>query len=368
MMNRLVFSLIGAAIGVLSLACTAEDPDPGVEPGPSAGMGPSGGGAGSVAGSPGIGGGAPVAGTPNGGGGVPGVAGAGGMVTVAGAGGQATAGAGGGGGSGGGGEPGKSAGCGKEPGEEPRKYVQHDMVVNVAPAYAPKFTNRKYFTYLPNNYDPNKAYPVVFYGAGCGATMSEPQPAMQVFNDQAILVFLLQIDSCFQAGSSGTADSPDIPYFDQALTEIETNYCVDPSRVFMSGYSSGAWFSITLSCSHGDKIRGIAVAAGGQQPALPACKGQPAALFYVSSNDGGNPTGGNTGSIKARDRLIMSNGCQMTTMPWADGRWPSCQKYQGCDQAPVVWCDHMGGHSNGQGGGDDKMASEGWWKFFTELP
>jgi poly(3-hydroxybutyrate) depolymerase len=365
MMNRLVFSLI-CATGVLSLACSAEDPTPGVEPGPSAGTGPSGGGAGSGAGSPGIGGGAPVAGTPSGGGGMPGMAGAGGMVTVAGAGGQSTAGAGGGGG--GGGAAGKSAGCGKEPGEEPRKYVQHDMVVNVAPAYAPKFTNRKYYTYLPNNYDPNKAYPVVFYGAGCGATMSEPQPAMQVFNDQAILVFLLQVDSCFQAGSSGTADSPDIPYFDQALTEIENNYCIDPNRRFMSGYSSGAWFSITLSCSHGDKLRGIAVAAGGQQPALPACNGQVAALFYVSSNDTGNPTGGNTGSAKARDRLITANGCQMTTMPWADGRWPSCQKYQGCDQNPVVWCDHMGGHTNGQQAGDDKMATEGWWKFFTELP
>ncbi len=365
MMNRLLRSLVLLVTCVFSMACTAEPPAPGDTggAGPTAGTnpGPSGGN-GQTAGTPGAGGSAPVAGTP--GGGTPGISGAGGALPTAGNGGAATAGAGGGGGA----SSGMSAGCGKEPGEEPRKYVQHDMVVNVAPAYAPKFTNRKYYTYLPNNYDPNKAYPLVFYGAGCGATMSEAQPAMQVFNDQAILVFLLQVDSCFQAGSSGTADSPDIPYFDQALTEIETNYCVDQSRVFMSGYSSGAWFSITLSCSHGDKLRGIAVAAGGQQPVLPVCNGQVAALFYVSSKDTGNPTGGNTGSIKARDRLITANGCQMTTQPWADGRWPSCQKYEGCDQNPVVWCDHMGGHTNGQGPTDDKMATEGWWKFFTELP
>jgi poly(3-hydroxybutyrate) depolymerase len=268
---------------------------------------------------------------------------------------------------GGGPVDGKSAGCGKQTADEPRKYVQHNLTVNVAAPYQPKFVSRKYYTYLPNNYDPSKAYPLVFYGAGCGATMSEPQPAMGVFNDEAILVFLLQVDSCFQAGSQGTADSPDIPYFDQALTEIENNYCVDTKNVFMSGYSSGAWFSITLSCSHGDKLRGIAVAAGGQQPALPECKGQTAALFYVSSNDGGNPVAGNTGSGKARDRLIMANGCQQTSSPW-DSRWPSCVKYSGCDANPVVWCDHMGGHSNGQGNNDNQMASVGWWKFFTDLP
>jgi poly(3-hydroxybutyrate) depolymerase len=289
--------------------------------------------------------------------------GAGGAAPTAGGGGggNPTAGA---AGAGAGGATGKSAGCGKQPAEEPHKYLQHDLVVNVAPAYAPKFVNRKYFTYLPNNYDPNKAYPLIFYGAGCGATMAESQPAMGVFNDEAILVFLLQVDGCFQAGSSGTADSPDIPYFDQALTEIENNYCINQDRVFMSGYSSGAWFSITLSCSHGDKLRAIAVAAGGQQPALPACKGSTAALFFVSSNDGGNPVSGPTGSGLARDRLLAANGCQMTTTNW-DARWPSCKRYEGCDQDPVVWCDHMGGHSNGQG---EKMASDGWWKFFTELP
>jgi poly(3-hydroxybutyrate) depolymerase len=269
-------------------------------------------------------------------------------------------------GAGGGAGDGKSAGCGKVPADEPHKYVQHDIAVNVAAAYQPKFSNRKYYTYLPNNYDPDKKYPLIFYGAGCGAKMAENQPAMGVFNDEAILVFLLQVDDCFQAGSNGTADSPDIAYFDTALTEIESNYCVDEDRVFASGYSSGGWLSITLSCSHGDKLRGIAIAAGGQQPVLPTCTGPVAALFFVSSGDDTNPIGGATGSGVARDRLLATNGCSMNLdpNPW-DARWPYCKKYTGCDQNPIVWCDHGGGHSNGQA---EKVASDGWWKFFTELP
>jgi polyhydroxybutyrate depolymerase len=362
---RLLKILFLSLLGAFSLACT-EDVSP---PSAGAGTGQTGGSGTSLAGSGAggmSGGAAAVAG--NGGTGVLPTAGSGGAAplggngSTAGGGGEATAGA--GGSAGGPGGMGKSLGCGKQPTEEPHKYLQHDLVVNVAAAYQPKFVNRKYYTYLPNNYDPNKAYPLVFYGAGCGATGAESQPAMGVFNDDAILVFLLQVDGCFQAGSSGTADSPDIPYFDQALTEIENNYCIDQDRVFMSGYSSGAWFSITLSCSHGDKLRAIAVAAGGQQPALPTCTGPVAALFFVSSNDGGNPVAGPTGSGMARDRLLQENGCQMTTSDW-DARWPSCKLYSGCEQNPVVWCDHMGGHSNGLG---EKMANDGWWRFFTELP
>lgn len=78
---------------------------------------------------------------------------------------------------------GKSAGCGKQSGtDEPGKYTSHDIEVTGVDQYwltmkkpyagqAPyTFTHRAFAVRLPTNYDPSKAYPVVFQGGGCGNT------------------------------------------------------------------------------------------------------------------------------------------------------------------------------------------------------
>ena len=46
-------------------------------------------------------------------------------------------------------------------------------VSNIAAKYVAGYTNRVYCTTIPQNYDPTKAYPVVFYGPGCGASSCE---------------------------------------------------------------------------------------------------------------------------------------------------------------------------------------------------
>jgi hypothetical protein len=370
----------GLAVLALNAACSSETP--GTDTG-TAGTGntPGQSGSSSTAGSAtgGIPGGG---GTPGGGGGnnTAGVtaSGSAGSAPVAGAGGSAGSGAGGSaptagsGGGGGGSNLGKSAGCGKqEPLQQPpRTYVKHDITVDVAAAYQPAYTSREYHTWLPDNYDPNKAYPLYFWGNGCGVQQGKPE-GIPVANIEevktgAILVFMIQEDGCFDAGKGGLADTPDVPYFSKMLDDIEANYCIDQGKVFVGGYSSSAWFAATLSCSHGDRINGIAMAAGGQQDELPACTGQSAMILWAG-NEGasGNPidTPPNVaweGSAAVRDRLIAANGCQMTTTKW-DSMWSSCNLYDGCGKNPVVFCPHGGGHDTGAG---SQMNSLGFWKLF----
>jgi hypothetical protein len=254
--------------------------------------------------------------------------------------------------------------------QPPRTYVKHDITVDVAAAYQPAYTSREYHTWLPDNYDPNKAYPLYFWGNGCGVQQGKPE-GIPVANIEevktgAILVFMIQEDGCFDAGKGGLADTPDVPYFGKMLDDIEANYCIDQGKVFVGGYSSSAWFAATLSCSHGDRINGIAMAAGGQQDELPACKGQSAMILWAGNEGaGGNPidTPPNVaweGSAAVRDRLIAANGCQMTTTKW-DSMWSSCNLYDGCGKNPVVFCPHGGGHDTGAG---SQMNSLGFWKLF----
>lgn len=375
--------VLSAAAGplalALNLACSAEPPG---SNGQIGGAGPGQAGSTSVSGA-GQGSGGANAGGP--GGGAPGTAGsAGGNTPVSGAGGAAggnapvagsgpTAGA-------GGGTPGTgmSAGCGRqEPlNEPPRAYVKHDITVDVAAEYQPDYTTREYHTWLPDNYDPNKAYPLYFWGNGCGVTKGNPE-GIPVANIEevktgAILVFMIQEDGCFDAGKGGKANTPDVPYFTKMLDDIEANYCVDKGKVFVGGYSSSAWFAATLSCSHGDRINGIGMAAGGQQDELPACKGQ-SALILWAGNETGNPIETPPdveweGSGAVRDRLIAANGCNQTTTKWnpdapmpANPAWSSCNLYDNCGKNPVVFCPHGGGHDTG---GGSQMNSQGFWKLF----
>jgi len=269
---------------------------------------------------------------------------------------------------------GKSAGCGRtEPLAEPaREYVQHDITVEVAAEYQPDYTTREYHSWLPENYDPNTAYPLYFWGNGCGVSKGNPE-GIPVANIEevrtgAILVFMIQEDGCFDAGKGGLANTPDVPYFETMLNDIEANYCIDKSKVFVGGYSSTAWFAATLSCSHGHRINGIGMAAGGQQDELPPCMGESALLLWAG-NEGasGNPietppTPRREGSGAVRDRLIAANGCSQTTTQWdTNPAWSSCQLYDDCGKNPVVFCPHGGGHDTG---GGSQINSEGFWKLF----
>jgi poly(3-hydroxybutyrate) depolymerase len=264
---------------------------------------------------------------------------------------------------------GQSTGCNKANTDSPTKWVEHDVMVTVAAAYAPAFEMRKYFTMMPHNYDPTKAYPVTMWGPGCGASGAESNQLQgSGATDDYIQVFLLQKDSCF---STSAADSPEVPYFDTTLAGVEAGYCVDKAQVFVAGYSSGSWLTHLLGCQRGNVIRGIGSASGGILVDHGTCTGPIAAIMTGDSSDTTNPiisvdtkTGTPKGSGAARDRILMANGCQMTSKPW-DPAFPGCDLYDGCGAGyPVVWCLTMGqGHSSG-----GNNSAKGFWKFWSTLP
>jgi hypothetical protein len=299
-----------------------------------------------------------------------------GVGTTTGTGGAGTAGAGATGGTAGGTgtgtsghATGMSAGCGKENMDPAAKYVEHDIMVNVAPAYSPAYTMRKFFTYMPHNYDPNHAYPVTMWGSGCGASGPESNQLMgSGATDSYIEIQLLQLNSCF---STSSADSPEVPYFDEVLKQVSDNYCIDKGQVFVAGYSSGSWLTHLLGCQRGNVIRGIGSASGGILVDHGTCTGPIAAILTADSSDTTNPiisidakTGTPKGSGAARDRILMANGCQMTSKPW-NPAFPGCEIYDGCPaDYPVVWCLTMGqGHSTG-----GINSSKGFWTFWSALP
>jgi poly(3-hydroxybutyrate) depolymerase len=277
--------------------------------------------------------------------------------------------------------PAPTLGCtAADPAEEPQKWLQRDITVeNVTPEQQTMFGLRKYFVRLPVGYDHTKPYPVVFYGPGCGASNVEATPMMDQIKNDAIHVFLLQKSNCFSTGSSGGVVSPEVPYFTQALDQVQAKYCTDSKRVFVSGYSSGAWLSNMLACALGPRIRAIGTAAGGLTKAttdLFKCDtmGAPAAgVLYSGENDTENPAdrldanGNQIGVMGARDRLIKSNGCDPTkSTPYAAN--PICTEWRtGCENNPVLYCIGPGdGH--GKGDGKFNVSNKAFWDVWSNLP
>jgi poly(3-hydroxybutyrate) depolymerase len=320
-----------------------------------------------------------------------GVGGSGGGAAGMGAAGAGMAGAGAGGAAGGGAagsgaagatQPKMSPGCGKIAMDGPGKWNQHNiMVTNVATAYAPKYVPRVYWTRVPTGYDNSKPINLILWGQGCGqGTTPEPIPPFE--NPQAaansIIVELLapQVSgyNCYYAGPDGDkVDSPEVPYFDQVVSEVEAQFCIDETKVFEGGYSSGGWEASLMSCVRTNVLRGTGWAAAGLQLNHPTCTGPVAALITVDKGDNGTPQ---AQAMAAVENIRMRNGCATTSKPW-NPVWPagaekadisSCVLYDNCMPGyPLVWCQTtFGMHTNTEG--DTHLTKDGLWGLWSTLP
>jgi hypothetical protein len=268
--------------------------------------------------------------------------------------------------------PTPSAGCGTVPNQPTAKYVQYNIQVTtgLAPAYTAMYTNRNYYVWLPTGYDPTRAYTTVFLGTGCGGNGMTVLPMQNVSKGNAILVGLSPVGQCFMTSA---ADSPEIAFFDAALKDVESSFCVDQAHVFIAGFSSGSWLANLIGCARAGIVRGQGNATGGLPP-VPTCTGPIAAML---AHDEGDTTNAISGGEAARDRILKINGCSTTTIPYnpmlgpndtdLEGHPIMCVQYQGCPPAyPVVWCPTTGqGHSDQVATG---LSVPGFWNFWEALP
>jgi poly(3-hydroxybutyrate) depolymerase len=169
------------------------------------------------------------------------------------------------------------------------------------------------------------------------------------------------------------------------MDDIEAKYCVNTAKIFVNGYSSGAWEAVMTGCTNPDRVRAYGVQiGGGLRISHPPCMNKPAAaMFVVGTLDTGNPIGplstplhDSYGSAPARDFQLMRNGCVGTATATWNAKYPKCQLYTGCPaKYPVVWCPLEVNHGNGPNpmGADGGAILEGYrlqglWDFFDSLP
>jgi len=255
----------------------------------------------------------------------------------------------------------RSAGCGKTPPSSTPSSSKIDGLI------------RHYITVIPSGYKKDTPIKLIFAFHG----RTNPNTMVRTYykveeasRGEAILIYPAGLPEEGPSRSwSDPSDKPselrDFKLFDQLLDEFSKNYCIDLDQVYVVGHSLGAWFTNSLSCARGDKIRAIGSVGGGTT--INDCTGPVAAMIMHNPKDNLAPF--STGEV-ARDQLLKQDQCGSKTTP-VEPRDLNCVEYQGCNpDAPVIWCPHM--DSTEWGGAyyphtwpDDAGAEI--WKFFKGL-
>jgi poly(3-hydroxybutyrate) depolymerase len=229
--------------------------------------------------------------------------------------------------------------------------------------------SRSYFLRLPKAYDNARAYPVLFGFHGAMRTSQDfvsdrgSYAFGPVAGEAAILVYPDALPDG-QGTTSWTRDvRDDLAFFDAVLAELKGKLCVDTTRVFATGHSSGGFFSNALGCQRSGVVRAIGPVAGGLL-GTSGCTQQSVAAFLVHGTID-SQVSVSLGQ-RARDYWIMRDGCMaanpMPAMP------APCVAYQGCRPGfPVAWCQHAETAYSGTGHAWPTWATKAIWNFFASL-
>jgi poly(3-hydroxybutyrate) depolymerase len=226
-------------------------------------------------------------------------------------------------------------------------------------------TTRYYLVYTPTNYDPNTPLPIVFalHGANMNnwwaANDSSGFNLIQAANNKAILVYPQGTGDVpgttshwgdIKSGWDVLATSNDTKFIEALLASMEDAYCIDTKRIFVTGFSAGAFYTMNLACTHWKVFRAFAPVAGwgpGDMStghgSAPNCSDADAAVPIIITQGTTDTTvvPSLCGEV-SRDFWIERDGCTTTSSAMST---KGCVAYQGCRSGlAVAYCTHGGNH------------------------
>jgi poly(3-hydroxybutyrate) depolymerase len=243
---------------------------------------------------------------------------------------------------------GRSAGCGKT----------STMTFGSAPngtgaGGTAKIGNRNFIVRLPDNYDKEKPYWLIFgfhWRGGSGNDVDSYNMAhyglQKLSKNGAIFV----APDGLGAGWANSNDE-DLKFVDDMVKLIEDNYCVDTKHLFANGFSYGGGMSYALACARSDVFKAVGIYDGA---VLSGCKGGTKPIAYWQMHGLTDGTLGIAAARTMRDQFAKNNGCTAQSPPEPPQPPPYvvdgghiCTNYSGCSSGhPLRWCAHQSGHGN----------------------
>jgi poly(3-hydroxybutyrate) depolymerase len=272
----------------------------------------------------------------------------------------------------------KSAGCGKALGTISASGTYHISSAG---------GRGDYIINIPSGYNKDTPYRLVFGNhclGGSAAAVAAPDKGDDLSGFYSIKTLADADNSpgiyiALQGNSDGTWNPPnDLTFWNDVLTLVENNMCVDTTRVFVVGFSFGAMFTYTLSLEYPEKIRAVACyAPANYNMTQPTNRHIPIAYYQTTgTNDGTCPWINNdaqkTGGKYCLLQHMQDNGCTSTAadIKLATGNTHVVNEFAGCkDGYPVKFSSFVGGH---QATDSDAGSTANWiqnetWAFLKQF-
>jgi poly(3-hydroxybutyrate) depolymerase len=263
-----------------------------------------------------------------------------------------------------------TAGCGKAP-----------TLTNGTHSISSSGQSRTYILRLPENYDRNRPYKLIFAfhwlngtandvatGGSAGAVWAY-YGQQQLSNNTAILVAPQGIDNGW-ANTGGR----DLALVDDLTALIEGGLCVDTSQLFALGWSYGGAMSYAVACARAAVFRAVAVLSGAN---LSGCNGGTQPVAYLGIHGIHDSVLNISLGRSLRDTFVRNNGCTVQNPPEpAPGSLTHIATvYTGCRAGyPVEWAAFDGDHTpEPVDGSTTTNGARTWtggeiWRFFAQLP
>lgn len=237
-------------------------------------------------------------------------------------------------------------------------------------------TTRNFRVMIPSTYSTVTSYRVSFLYHGAGGSENDGvyfgvQDAPGAL-EAGIFVFPRGITYLsYGIGWDDNCNGRDMVLFDNILNYLKTNYCVNPSKTFVGGFSWGGDHSTALACCRANVIRSVAVAAASDEfsdpanymtyvnPVCATTTTKPAIRFTHATTADGSYAAPLFDTTSKLFRYF--NSCSNSTVPSS----PSpCVAFTGCGaSSPLIECSYPSlGHTLNPNWGVDT------WNFIIGLP
>jgi poly(3-hydroxybutyrate) depolymerase len=269
-------------------------------------------------------------------------------------------------------DPVPSSGCGKDP------QLSKSGQFKFTWTYKGESTTRDVYYDIPSNYDKNKPYRLVFgmqcmNGSAQNVARNENYYGMKPLDTESSTIFVAPDGKC-HSDNCPPWEERDYAFFDELLAKLESELCIDSSRVFSSGFSYGSMFTNGLSRNHQHVLRAVAVYETADVNIwLPDVVNKPIAWMGVhglsdnlctpamgrSARDTALKNASAEGKDATKEKAQESNSGQHV-----------CYDYKDVDpRFPVKWCTDNANH---QWDHRDPGQRESWvpkttWEFFTQF-
>ena len=151
---------------------------------------------------------------------------------------------------------------------------------------------RSYLLYVPETYNPATPTPLVISLHGF-AEWPAHQMQISQWNDLARQRGFIVVYPCgteiplrwriYGFSGSNTELMEDVTYISDLIDKLETEYNLDPTRIYVNGLSNGGGMSVVLSCKLSERIAAFGSVSGAYPFSLSDCQPSrpvPAILFH----------------------------------------------------------------------------------------